>query len=73
MKDLKDCVCGKDVSESYFGHYHKYMCLDCGIETRLHDDIDEAKTEWNNLVYERQKKQKRILKAQQEVSWEAYN
>ena len=44
------CKCGDNVSGSYHGHYHKYLCLDCGIETRLHDFIDDAKAEWNMLV-----------------------
>jgi hypothetical protein len=48
---IERCICGKDVRNSYDGHYHKYLCSDCGIETKMHNHIEDAVKEWNKLLY----------------------
>jgi hypothetical protein len=57
MKDLICPKCGKPATRNSAISYYQFSCYNCGIKTKLHDKLEDAIKDWNDITEKYTKKE----------------
>jgi len=56
MKDIICPKCGKPATRNNAISYYQFSCYNCGIKTKLHDKLEDALKDWEELTQKHIKK-----------------
>jgi len=57
MKDLICPKCGRPATRNTAISFYQFSCYNCGLKTKLHDRLEDAVKEWNELSEKCMKKE----------------